>query len=461
MVAVRQASDGLVGAQRQHTVDELPEEHSPLGGSGGHRWIPCPGSVRMSAGHSDSESEFAAEGTAAHVLADTCLTLDDDAWEYIGQWVTPQQDFYAADDAKPDDAWEVDKEMADAVQVFLDSVRTDFPNRNQGNSWVERFFYCPSVHPAMYGRSDFNYLERIYEPTGVVEQGHIEEQPRHRLHVRDYKHGVGIVVAAEENVQLMYYGVGMLEDLQLWDSVDEVVLSICQPRGWMDPLREWTISVEDLKKWRDEVMIPAMDLAIEVSRDTSLSGEDLVRLGLLVSGEHCRFCPARFAVCPRHVSDEKRIKELMELIEEKGGAPKATNEEIGEFLSLFDVMKIRQKAYRETGYIRAETGATVPGWKLVNAKKNRVYRNEDGDGKNIDVKQRAKNKFGAKRAMTTPELKSPAQLDLLPGGKAFTAEYAYKPEGGQQLVPASEARAESGPKKKAMFQPQATKEKVT
>ena len=67
-------------------MNTQPEGHSPLGGSGAYRWMPCPGSVRVSQGVEDPESEYAALGTAAHALAAHCLLGDYDAWSMIGEW---------------------------------------------------------------------------------------------------------------------------------------------------------------------------------------------------------------------------------------------------------------------------------------------------------------------------------------------------------------------------------------
>ncbi len=412
-----------------------PTGHSALGGSGAYRWMPCPGSVRMSHGHSDPESEYAALGTAAHALAAHCLPHDGDAWEAIGLYIvygehlmTPEEFEETGERGEPGN-WEiVDKDMADAVQVYLDAVREAHPNKNQGNTWIERPFHCPKIHELMWGRGDL---------------AHLREAER-RLHVWDYKHGAGIVVEVVRNPQLMYYGVGLLEDLMLWDTVDEVVLWVAQPRGFLDPIRSWTVSVIELARWRDEVLVPAMNLAEWVLRSDQLTHEDLLRLNLLNSGEHCRFCAARFHDCPRHDIDMKQMEELMTKIEAAGGAPKATNEQIGVFLSLFEVAKIRQKAWRESGFARAENGHEIPGWKLARAKSNREWK--DGSEK------KAKAKF-KKDAMTVPELKSPAKIDGLAGGKAFTAEHAFKPDKGLQLVLAGDARQEAGPKGRAMFKP--------
>ena len=414
----------------------MTQEHSPLGGSGAYRWMPCPGSAYESQGIEDPESEYAAEGTAAHALAAYHLIHGGDAWEAVGRSFIDGSFKVLADVVKETIILpfvDVDKDMADAVQEYLDAVRVDYPDRNQGNTWVERSFHCPSIHELMWGKADLAHLEPVTHGDVI------------RLHVRDYKHGVGIVVLVEHNLQLMYYGVGMLEDLGLWDVVDEVVLWVDQPRAWMDSPRSWTVSVADLATWRDEVLVPAMELAAWVLRnDQHLTHDELIRLNLLNSGEHCRFCAARYHNCPRHVLDMEKMEGLMNKIEAAGGAPKATNAEVGEFLTLFEVAKIRGKALRETAFARAQAGHDIPGHKLVLGKSNREWK----DG----VEAKAKKLF-KKDAMVPPKLRSPAQVDKLPGGKAFSAEYAFKPDKGLQLVLADDIRSEAGPKGRAMFTP--------
>jgi len=262
------------------------EDHSPISASGMYRWSVCPGSVALSFGIESESSSYAMDGIAAHKLADQCLLHGKDAWEYIGHHF---------------DGVEVDKDMADAVQVYLDAVRVRHPNRDQGNSWIERSFHCGAIHKLMYGTSDLCYYN----------------QGQRWLFVWDYKHGAGIVVDVQDNEQLMYYGVGMLEDLDLWGKVDMVTLFIAQPRGWHPdgPVRSWTISVEALAKWRDEVLVPAMDLAMTSTQT--------------VSGPHCRFCPARAMACPAIAADMDELEELMTEFTERGGAEGLSNEQVG------------------------------------------------------------------------------------------------------------------------------------
>ena len=62
----------------------LPD-HSPLGASGMYRWMKCSGSAQGVIWPGEEASSYAKEGTAAHKLAQDCLTNDQDAWEYIGK----------------------------------------------------------------------------------------------------------------------------------------------------------------------------------------------------------------------------------------------------------------------------------------------------------------------------------------------------------------------------------------
>jgi len=261
-------------------------DHSPISASGMYRWSVCPGSVALSFGAPSTSSSFAQDGTAAHSLGEACFAENMDAWEYIGHHFK---------------GVEVDKDMADAVQVYLDAVRVRHPNRDQGNSWIERSFHCGAIHDQMYGTADLVYYN----------------QGQRSLDVWDYKHGAGIVVDVQENPQLMYYGVGMLEDLDLWGKVDKVTLHIAQPRGWHPdgPIRSWTISTEALAEWRDEVLLPAMELA-QTSTET-------------ISGPHCRFCPARAMACPAIAADMDELEELMTEFTERGGAEGLSNEQVG------------------------------------------------------------------------------------------------------------------------------------
>lgn len=387
--------------------------HSPLGASGIYRVLACPGSMGISRGIEDAESDHAALGTAAHSLGEACLRGNRDAWEYLGAEITKKSEHQ-----RMFSVIEVDKDMADAVQVYLDAVRTMHPDRNQGNSWVERGFKCPSIHEYFWGTSDFCH--------------HAGDT----LHVWDYKHGAGIVVEVEDNPQLKYYACGMLEDLGLWETVDKVVLHIAQPRGFHydGPIRSWGLTTEELVLWLEGTLVPAMDRAL-VSRETK-------------SGEHCRFCPARSHACPQIMADFDELEVIMAQINAAGGAGELTNEQLGRFLNLLEVAKIAAKAAKDTTFARLSSGKAVPGWKLGKAKANRVWK----DGAEAALKKKFR-----KAAFTEPKLKSPAQIDEMPEGLTMTARHAFKPDAGLTVIPEGDARPAVNATVKSMFSDQTKK----
>jgi hypothetical protein len=404
-----------------------PQGHSPLGASGTHRWMECPGSVGLSEGIEDPESEHAAIGTAAHKVGETCLRHGGDAWHYLGYvfldgvlFDIPTFDSKRNAKAITARGILVDKPMADAVQEYLDALRAWHPDRHQGNTWYERDFHCPEIHELFYGTSDCIHWDEAAAT----------------LHVWDYKNGAGIVVEVEDNPQLKYYAIGALEDLGLWRLAKKVVLHVAQPNGFHSDgaIRHWETTPQELDEWCFNVLVPAMDNAL-VSRDTE-------------SGDHCRFCPARRAACPQLEKDMDELEAMMKQMDAGRGAPEMTGEQIARMLSLLTLAKIKAKAAEEEAFKRLNAGKPVPGYKLAAKRANREWK----DG----VEAEAKKTFGA-AAYTEPKLKSPAQIDALPKGLAFTAQYAAKPNTGLTVVPADDTRAEVSKSVKSMFKDQTKK----
>jgi hypothetical protein len=377
--------------------------HSPLGASGAARWMKCPGSVQLSAGCADEESEFAKEGTIAHSLAALCLEERSDAWTHVGSKLSLFE------------GYDITFEMADAVQVYLDAVRGWHEDMNQGNTFIERRFHCPSIHELYFGTSDLTHIL-------------LDER---ELHVWDYKHGAGIVVDVQNNVQEMYYGAGMLTDLDLWNEIDTVVLHIAQPRGfhYAGPIRTWEISTDDLDAWLNDTLVPAMDVAM-VSRDTA-------------SGTHCMFCPARAYNCPQIADDMNELEKMMTQIDKEGGAEKLSNEEVGRYLELFRVAKVAAKAAEKTAYARLKSGSTVPGMKLVTGRTNRVWKK--------GAEAALKKKF--KDAAYEKTLVSPTKAEKMIGGAAFAERWAFKPKGDITTAPDSDSRRAINVDTKSLFKP--------
>jgi hypothetical protein len=336
----------------------------------------CTGSqvlIRLLALPPSDDTDFATEGTAAHDLAAHCLTTECDTWECIGmvyRGIT------------------VDKEMADAVQLYLQTIRELLAEHGHGSDpnvrhYIEEKVSDNSISDFFYGTAD-----------DVIDGPAI-------LDITDLKYGVGIAVDAIDNPQLKYYAVGVLAK---HIGARRVRLRIVQPRAFHPdgPIREWETTAEELLKWRDEVLKPAM---LKAQTDK-----------LLTPGEWCRFCPAKVA-CPM-------LSGLFLALTQTNTAQVAlmSDEQLGMNYELLEPAMIGKRAYEEEVFKRLSRGAVVPGAKLVPKRSWRVLTAEGAEMAPI--------KFG-NEAYTPATLKSPAELDKLgPDGKSFTKEYAYSPSTG-------------------------------
>lgn len=361
-------------------MTEQQPEHSSLGASSAERWMNCPGSVallKMLELPDTDEPDYRREGTAAHEVVCACLKSGSDAWEMIGQ------KFYQDT--------ECSEEMANAVQVYLDAVRP--LSKPEGVTTYVEFRISSPLHKQFYGTVDFGVVSGEW------------------LHVRDYKHGQGIVVEVEWNVQLMYYTYGIL---RLHPEVRRVSLGIGQPRGFhpQGPIRIWEVDADTIRDWAENTLKPVMDrTAIDDTLD---------------AGPWCRFCPAKL-VCPLMTSlfgaactaNPKVVVNL-------------SNESMGRSYQYTAAVKHYLKALEEETFRRLNLGQAVPGTKLVHKKGNRVFKTE--------AVALFKAKFGAE-ALHPAELKSPAEMEKVsPEAKALVHEYAYTPATGLTVAMESDKR---------------------
>ena len=357
--------------------------HAKLSASGSHRWMACPGSIALEATMPEPpDSPYAAEGTAAHALADKCLREGHDTAGYIGTTFEGQI---------------VVQEMIDAVQIYLDYVRSQpgklFPERRVNFSdWV----------PDGFGTSD----------AIVLHEG--------MLTVIDLKYGRGVRVDAEENSQLMLYALGALAEFDFLYEFDRFRLVVVQPR--IDHISEWEIGKTELLGWGETVKIAA--------------GAALAENAPFVPDEDaCRFCKGK-SVCTALATFA--LDTAME-----GFAPtfkdplKLSPEEVADLLGKLDLFINWAKALEGHAQSELEQGRTIPGYKLVEGKSNRKWGDEEkvaafllGRLAEADVYARS--------------LVSPAQAEKLLGGKKTAAEllepYIVKPPGKPTLALSSDPR---------------------
>lgn len=293
--------------------------HSPLGASGMSRWSKCPGSVRMEAKFPDQTSDYAEEGTRAHELAEKCLRAGADAVEL----------------SEPGGH----QEMSDAVQVYLDTIRSDIPDGPHSQR-IEQRFDLSSVHPGCFGTADFV----LWDEKARV------------LRVYDYKHGQGVAVEVRDNPQLQYYALGAL--LESGFPAEEVEMIVVQPRCPHPDghVRRWRIDTMDLLDFR-------ADLA-DFARATENPDAPLV------PGDHCRFCKAAGA-CPA-------LHEKATEVAKREFTPQAYDpKQLADTLAWLPVLETWCKNVREFAYAEAEHGRNPPGYKLVQKQGRRTWVNPD------------------------------------------------------------------------------------
>ena len=371
----------------------LPSEHAELSASSAERWMTCPGSVALSRGIPSRSTSFAAEGTAAHFIAAEALKHHTNPTDYLGKTAAVEGHNV-----------EITQEMLDAVQEYLEDCGADLQPGDIVT--VEQSFTeaLKKLHPGLGGSGD-----------------RVRWRPRTReLRVTDYKHGAGVPVDVDDNKQLKVYALGALLTNPDFNA-DTVELRIAQPRCEHEAgrFRSYRFPAIDLLEF-------AADL-IEAAKRTEEFGADLVP-----SKKACKWCPAQAAnKCP---AVEKATHAL---IESDFGVTDPANYSLGqiaEFLEKAPLVEARISAVREFAYAAACRGEDIPGFKLVDKRATRKWKDEDA----------AKKAFGAiPGAMTEPELRSPAQVEKLLGKKKFekaAGDFVGKTSSGHTLVPASDPR---------------------
>lgn len=267
---------------REYLLELVASQHSAWGASGAHRWMKCPGSIQAQKDLKQKPSKYAMEGTAAHGLAELCLkSSKKDAGEYLGEVIHVVEDGV-------DMEFEVTTEMINAVNVYIE--------------------YCLFLEEK---QDWFGYESKIalarYSPQGIDAYGRVDFACliKDNLYVVDYKHGAGKAVYAEDNAQMKFYALGLVERLaDSGFSISKVKLVIVQPRckAKNNPIdeSEW-MTLQSLSDWGYQELHPAMKATLL---------DDAPRRG----GHWCKWC---LADAPGHC-DVRGNKVKADKLVEKG-----------------------------------------------------------------------------------------------------------------------------------------------
>ena len=363
-----------------------PEVHSILGASSADRWMNCTPSARLTEGMEDEGSVFAAEGTAAHSLA---------------EWKVRKVLKKRAGRRPASDYWtdEMEETTSDYRDYIMDLVGQAKQHCKDPVTLIEQHLDFSCYVPDGFGTGDFLLVAD------------------NELNVVDFKYGRGVAVYADHNPQMMLYALGALNLFDCLYDIEKVTMTIFQPR--LSSISTWTISTEELYQWAEEVLKPKAELAAK--------GE-----GDFVSGSWCRFCKAR-NTC------RARAESFLELARMEFQPPALlSDEEVAEVMEKAD--ELSKWASDVMAYAQAEAienGKHWNGYKLVEGRSVRKFSDE------------AKVEAAAKEAGYTDiynkSLITLTAFEKLMGKEAFAeilGQYVTKPAGKLTLVPVSDKRPE-------------------
>ena len=297
--------------------------HAILSPSASDRWIQCPASIRMTRNLPEQEgSVYAQEGTQFHTLCELTAT-----YRLLKGSKRIYEQEYLDWALNTDEEWHQDQLMhLENWITFLEECLDEEPG---AQLLLEQ--RVDTGIPGCWGTAD----ALIIYPD--------------RIQVIDIKYGSGYRVSAVDNSQLLLYGVGALGLVEDPLRIQDVTVSIWQPR--MDNVSEFTLPRKALLKWRDD-LVPLAQLAL---------GED-APFG--PSESACRWCP---------IAGECGPRTRAMLNEDYGDPDLLTGEELAEAFARVSTLKRWAADIEDTALKRAyERTGSVPGFKVVQSGGRRV-----------------------------------------------------------------------------------------
>lgn len=299
-------------------------DHAVLSASGSHRWLNCTPSARLELEFENPGSEAAREGTAAHALCEHKLKR-----------ALHMRSRRSVSDYDSD-------EMEECTDAYAEFVMEQYEAAKQ---------VCKDPVILIEQRLDFS----CYVPNGFG-TGDCLIISDDRLHIIDFKYGMGILVDAEDNPQMKLYALGALAVYDTLYDIREVSMTIFQPRR--ENVSTWTVPVEDLKAWAENELKPKAKMAYD--------GE-----GEYLPGEWCTFCRAA-------VRCRARAEEKLKLAQTEFRVPPLlTDTEIEDILAVLpDLTKWANEITAYALDAALNHGKEWNSFKVVEGRSVRKYRDE-------------------------------------------------------------------------------------
>ncbi|WP_018702331.1 DUF2800 domain-containing protein [Anaeromusa acidaminophila] len=357
--------------------------HARFSPSSANRRLNCPPSLVLEEQFAEEESQYAAEGSAGHALAEHLIR------KHLKQRSKrPVSDYYS-------------DELLDAVDEYVSYVIGEIEEAKR---------VCNGPVFTVEQRVDASdYVDECF---GTADMVIVTDKV---AHIIDLKLGKGVLVFAEENPQLMIYGLGILGMAEMLYDVETVRLTIFQPR--LNNSSTWDIAPEVLKAWGEDVLKPRGAMALMGAGDFN-------------AGSWCRFCKARNQC-------RARAEEFLALAKMEFRQPALlSDDEIAEVLKIADdLAKWASDVYAFAQDQAIVHGKEWNGFKLVEGRSNRKYTSED------EVAEAATT--AGYTDIYKCSLVTITEMERLMGKQEFTrilGRLVYKPQGKITLVPVSDKR---------------------
>lgn len=303
----------------------MPDKHAVLSASSSARWIECPPSALLCKEINDIPSEYARQGTDAHSLSEYKLR------KILGENVKNPKDnlnYY-------------DEEMEEASEEYASYVESQYEEAKN---------LCKD--PIILIEQHLDFSKWVPDGFGTGDCIIVSDE---KLTVIDLKYGLGILVDANNNSQMMCYALGALAIFDGIYDIKEITMTIFQPRR--EHISTYTISKEALLSWAEKTLMPQAKLAA--------IGE-----GEFKSGEHCQFCKVK-ATC------RKRAEYNLFLAKYDFKVPEnLEDDEIEIILEKVDELVSWAGDIKEYALKKAVEGKKWNDWKVVEGRATRKYIDE-------------------------------------------------------------------------------------
>lgn len=373
-------------------INHSGRAHALLSPSGSHRWMHCTPSARLEENLPESTSSAAEEGTVAHELAEYALDryLKGEYTPLLDDLPTPKHiaanQYYSP---------EMDKYVTDYICYVCDIYELD----EKAEMHIERKFDLTSYVPECFGSCDCDIVGKKV------------------LNIIDLKYGKGVQVDAKDNSQLMMYALGVLRTLipKRQAEIETIRMHIAQVR--LGNYSVFEMSARDLTHWGIHVLRPTAEKAFAGQGDA-------------VVGSHCKFC--KFKAQCRAQRDA-----LVGDFETLGDTKALSLDEIADLLTKVDMYSDWLSSVKSHALSEVLAGKTVPGWKLVEGRSNRVITDE---GKAVEI---LVGLGFAEDSLKSHKLKGIGDLEKIVGKKALAmnlGDIIAKPKGAPTLALESDKR---------------------